>query len=156
MYNCIGSLIALLSQLHAKVFALWSLFKLYLTNFSPLLKSIILLLCFLSVSLEVSTDGKVFNGGSGLPDSADASTIRFTISNTSLILGRDFGFLIKHRLATVASCWADLIWYFPFSLGSNINWNFFTSDRYGFIHGKSFCSFLGRLLSIGRLPVMSS
>lgn len=126
------------------------------TNLSLLLESIILLLCFLSVPLELSTNGLVFNGGSGFPAPVDASTIWFTISSTSLILGRDFGFLTTHRLATAASFWADFSWYCPFSLGSTISWNFFVFDRYGFIHSKSFCSLLGRFLSKGSLPVMSS
>lgn len=118
---------------------------------SPILMSIMLLFPFPSVSPMVLT------GGSELqPIPRDGSTIRFTISNTSLIFGRDFEFLVKHRLATTASLWADLIKSFHSSLGSNICRNFLESARCGFTQSKSFCSFLGRLRSNGRLPVINS
>jgi len=79
-------------------------------------------------SMKSSSGAKIFMGGRGLPISV-VSTIRFTISNTSLILGRDLDCRTKHLLATAANFWADLREYFPSSLGSKISSNFLRLDR---------------------------
>ena len=124
--------------------------------FSPVFVSTILLLFFVSLSSEVSSDARFFKGSCGLAIPDDGSTSLFTISNTSLIFGRFFGSLTKHLLAIIASFCTALREYFPSSLGSIMSRNFFRSDKCGFTHSKSFCSPLGRCRSIGRLPVMSS
>uniref|UniRef100_A0A2P2P243 Uncharacterized protein n=1 Tax=Rhizophora mucronata TaxID=61149 RepID=A0A2P2P243_RHIMU len=92
-----------------------------------------------------SFEAKVFvaSGTGGLPISV-TSMILFTISTTSLILGRALACLARHRLATTASFWADLRLCFPSSLGSKIKRNFFESERCGLTHSNSFCSFFGR------------
>lgn len=134
-------------------------FCLHFQNNVPLslvFDSMILLLCFVLVWSGVSLDVELLRGRRGLPASADASTILFTISNTSLIFGRVLAFLTKHRLATWESLLTNRREYFPSSLGSTICRNCFASDKYGFTHANSFCSLLGRFRSIGRLPVMSS
>jgi hypothetical protein len=105
--------------------------------------------------MESSSEAKLIMGGKGLPISV-VSTIRFNISKISLILGRDLACRTKHLLATAANFWADLREYFPSSLGSKISSNFLRLDRCGLTHSNSFCSLLGRFLSRGRLPVMSS
>jgi len=102
-----------------------------------------------------SFGAKLFIGSKGLPLSV-VSTILLIISRISLILGRVFACLTKQQFATAASFWAVLMLYFPSSLGSKINLNFLAPERCGLTHSKSFCSFFGRFLSKGRLPVISS
>nr|GLL24821.1 hypothetical protein ACMD2_01380 [Ipomoea trifida] len=65
---------------------------------SPILILIILLLPFLSVSSLARTGLGDFIAGLGFPVPAGASTTLLTISRTSLIVGRDLGFLTKQRI----------------------------------------------------------
>nr|GMC86347.1 hypothetical protein ACMD2_01380 [Ipomoea batatas] len=65
---------------------------------SPILILIILLLPFLSFSSLARTGLGDFIAGLGFPVPAGASTTLLTISRTSLIVGRDLGFLTKQRI----------------------------------------------------------
>ena len=89
---------------HQHIFRMVCLHKRAKQSSSIHFESIIFfLLSFIEASLVSES-----KSGSGTANSADAPTILFTISKTSLIFGRDFGCRTRHRLATTDSLCMDL------------------------------------------------